>query len=238
MSRMFTKTSIRFFLIGCLLFVTACSNDDTADEQVPVNDTSTEENENITSDIKKDDGEDTISDIEKSSEETELTSDFVRSQTSISSIFFRNSTDIGSDISKEVRETLSEFNATESDGGTKLTLPDDILFDFDSDKLRAEADKVIDQLVEVAETTDGDITIIGHTDNHGKDDYNQNLSEQRADAVRQALIDGNVDESRIKAEGKGASEPVASNTNSDGSDNPDGRQKNRRVEMIVQGFNE
>lgn len=126
----------------------------------------------------------------------------------------------------------------EADEGTKLTVPDEILFDFDSYELHVEADTVIKQLVEVIETADGDVTIIGHTDNHGEDDYNQNLSEQRANTVREALIDSGVDESRIAAEGKGASDPVASNTNSDGSDNPDGRQKNRRVEMIVQGFNE
>lgn len=153
-------------------------------------------------------------------------------------IIIRNSIDASSSIDREIIETLTEFNAEEVDEGTKLTLPEDILFDFDSADLRTDANEAIDKLVQLAEETDTSetITIIGHTDSRGADDYNQKLSEERAQAVLDALVNANVAEDRLEAVGKGATDPIAENTHSDGSDNPEGRQKNRRVEVIVHGF--
>lgn len=80
------------------------------------------------------------------------------------------------------------------------------------------------------------MTIVGHTDSRGEDDYNRKLSEDRAESVLDALVDAGVKQDRLTAEGKGSTEPVAKNKNSDGSDNPEGRQKNRRVEVTVHGF--
>lgn len=71
------------------------------------------------------------------------------------------------------------------------------------------------------------IRIIGHTDNVGKDEANQRLSEGRANAVRKDLIERGIDESRIEAEGRGESEPIDTN------DTDEGRQNNRRVEIEV-----
>ncbi len=71
------------------------------------------------------------------------------------------------------------------------------------------------------------ITIEGHTDNVGNDDYNQKLSEKRANSIRQYLIDKfGIDGSRLTAVGYGASKPIASN------DTEEGRQINRRVQAV------
>ena len=71
------------------------------------------------------------------------------------------------------------------------------------------------------------IKIVGHTD-IGKDDvYNENLSKARADAIKSYLLSQNIHSSRIQTEGKGNKEPIASN------DNPEGRAKNRRVEIVI-----
>jgi OOP family OmpA-OmpF porin len=69
--------------------------------------------------------------------------------------------------------------------------------------------------------------IEGHTDNIGSDAYNQELSQQRADAVRGFLIQNGIGAERITAQGRGKSYPVASN------DTEVGRQQNRRVEITI-----
>ena len=73
------------------------------------------------------------------------------------------------------------------------------------------------------------IEVIGHTDDVGDDDYNQDLSEQRAAAVSQYLIDAGVDASKMVAIGAGENSPIATNTT------PEGRAENRRVEVLVLG---
>ena len=237
MYAIFKKMNVSFFLIVCMVFVVACSNgeennnDSTNEQAFSNNDTNSEENTWDDSNS---------SDEEEDEEENVPKSEFVMTQTSINSVFFRSSTDIGSDFDKEVMETLSEFDAMGTEDGAKLTLPEDILFDFDSAELLSEADEAIKQLVQVIETTDDndEVSIVGHTDSKGDDNYNQELSEDRANAVLDALAGEGVDKDRINAEGKGAEEPVAKNKHSDGSDNPDGRRENRRVEITIHGFNQ
>ena len=73
------------------------------------------------------------------------------------------------------------------------------------------------------------LAVEGHTDSIGSDEYNRRLSEQRADAVRDYLVQQGIDSDAITASGFGKSEPVASN------DTPEGRQQNRRVELVVSG---
>lgn len=73
-----------------------------------------------------------------------------------------------------------------------------------------------------------------HTDGKGSDAYNQKLSERRADSVRQWLGQKEgLAQVKMTTQGFGAARPVAPNTNKDGSDNPEGRQKNRRVEIVL-----
>ena len=225
---------ISFMLIVCMMVFSACSNAEknNSENDLPSEQT-TADGEHMTTDHNI---EDDVSDSDKAVEIPE--SDFFKSEMSIGSIFYKSSMDISSDFEKDIMETLTEFNAVGTADGAMLTLPEDILFDFDSDELRSEADKALEQLTQVIGTTDGDVVIVGHTDGRGDEDYNQKLSERRAEAVKQGLIDSGVEEDRLQAEGKGVTEPVASNTNNDGSDNPEGRQKNRRVEVTIHGFNQ
>jgi outer membrane protein OmpA-like peptidoglycan-associated protein len=73
------------------------------------------------------------------------------------------------------------------------------------------------------------VTVEGHTDSVGSDDYNQQLSERRAQAVRDYFVQQGINEAALEAHGYGKSEPIASN------DTPEGRQQNRRVELILAG---
>ena len=73
------------------------------------------------------------------------------------------------------------------------------------------------------------VAVEGHTDSVGSDEFNQKLSEQRAEAVRQYFLQAGVAEAAVSAHGFGKAQPVASN------DTPEGRQKNRRVELVVSG---
>jgi OOP family OmpA-OmpF porin len=75
--------------------------------------------------------------------------------------------------------------------------------------------------------------IVGHTDSIGSDEYNQRLSERRAQAVKQYLVSKGIAASRLSTEGQGEREPIAPNTE-DGKDNPEGRAMNRRAELKVQ----
>jgi len=121
--------------------------------------------------------------------------------------------------------------------GEEMTfgLSADVLFDFDEADLRPEAEPV---LMELAETLyrfpQAQIQILGHTDSIGSDTYNLRLSQLRAESVKSWLTEhAGIESSRLTTTGLGSSQPVAPNTNPDGSDNPEGRQKNRRVEIIV-----
>lgn len=99
-------------------------------------------------------------------------------------------------------------------------------FDFDSAKLRADARTILDEAVRVLRE-DGDLRVAveGHTDAIGSDSYNQRLSERRARAVADDLIQQGVAAARLTVDGQGESKPVASN------DTEDGRAQNRRVEL-------
>ena len=227
-----SKLKITLLFLFCFVLISACSN---TDEETPVvdNEIDAVEEDQLTEEVDEENIEtNQIEAEEKDIPPTTFTATKLDGQT----IIIRNSIDASSTIDREIIETLTEFNAEEVAEGTMLTLPEDILFDFDSSELRQEADEEIDKLVQLAEETDELMTIIGHTDSRGADDYNQKLSEERAQAVVDALVNKNVAEERLEAIGKGASEPIAENTHSDGSDNPEGRQKNRRVEVIVHGF--
>ena len=81
------------------------------------------------------------------------------------------------------------------------------------------------------------VLLEGHTDNIGSEKYNMELSQKRAEAVRQHLIQaGAVDEARISATGFGSTKPIAPNRTENGKDNPEGRAKNRRTEFTVVGM--
>lgn len=124
---------------------------------------------------------------------------------------------------------IEDVETTKASGGnTVVTLDTDILFDFDSSELSDTAKKKIKELVTDL-PTDSEITVGGHTDSKGEDDYNKKLSEDRAKAVAEVLTSENSDLD-VTAKGFGKSEPVESNEKN-GKDDPEGRAKNRRVEI-------
>ncbi len=109
-------------------------------------------------------------------------------------------------------------------------------FDFDKSNLRPDAVAILGEASEILKRyPDLRVEVAGHTDSKGTDAYNQKLSERRATAVYNYLTQNGVDASRLVGPiGYGESRPIAPNTNSDGSDNPEGRAKNRRTELNVQ----
>ncbi len=109
-------------------------------------------------------------------------------------------------------------------------------FDFDKSTLRPDAVAILNEAVEILKRyPDLRVEVAGHTDSKGTDAYNQKLSERRAQAVYDYLTSNGVDAGRLVGPvGYGESRPIAPNTNEDGSDNPEGRARNRRTELNVQ----
>ncbi|UFP96251.1 OmpA family protein [Gloeobacter morelensis] len=145
------------------------------------------------------------------------------------------STQIAASETQVVNQILSDFNAQRTASGIVVTLPEDILFDFDKADLRPSAQAALQKLAQVINFyKDAPIAISGHTDSRGADSYNQGLSERRAAAVRSYLANNfKIPTGRLTAQGLGESKPVAPNTKPDGADDPAGRQKNRRVEILI-----
>lgn len=143
--------------------------------------------------------------------------------------------DVGvSSVEVRVAELLSELDAAPTDEGDLVTLPEGVLFDFDSANLKPEASATLDGLAEAAVLAqDRAVDIRGHTDSRGADDYNLDLSRRRAEAVRDYLAGRGVDPARMTAEGLGEAQPVAPNEQPDGGDDPAGRERNRRVEVLL-----
>lgn len=133
-----------------------------------------------------------------------------------------------------VEKLKSELGATETERGTLVSLPGDVTFDFNKATIRPDAEPTLGRLAElIAAGSAGDITIEGHTDAKGDDAYNKRLSEQRAEAVKTYLAGNGVSAARLKTIGLGELRPVAPNAKTDGSDDEAGRQRNRRVEVIL-----
>lgn len=112
-----------------------------------------------------------------------------------------------------------------------------IYYPFDEWYLTQEAKTIIDTTVYeiLVENPKLIIELSSHTDYMGSDDYNEILSQQRAESVVKYLISKNISSNRLRAQGYGENKPIAPNVNPDGSDNPEGRQKNRRTEFRVIG---
>lgn len=118
--------------------------------------------------------------------------------------------------------------------GAKITL-NNIFFDYDKTDVKApQSIAELEKLVKLMNNKKiHRVEISGHTDSKGTEDYNKKLSQQRTQSVVDYLIKRGVDENRLVAKGYGSSNPVAPNTRPDGSDNPDGRALNRRVELQI-----
>jgi len=115
----------------------------------------------------------------------------------------------------------------------RLRVGSDFLFDFDRAEVRVEADPALAELSQRIAAAHKLAMVEGHTDAIGTDSYNQRLSERRAEAVRSALVARGAVDRDLVTRGFGKSKPIAPNQYPDGSDNADGRQKNRRVEVVI-----
>jgi outer membrane protein OmpA-like peptidoglycan-associated protein len=126
---------------------------------------------------------------------------------------------------------IDQLKATPTDRGLVLTLGD-VLFDTGKSELNSGASRKLDQLAQfLSEHKDRRVQIDGFTDSVGSDSYNRELSQRRANAVKNALLTRGIDSTRINTEGYGKAFPVASNAESSG------RQLNRRVEVVIGGEN-
>jgi outer membrane protein OmpA-like peptidoglycan-associated protein len=130
----------------------------------------------------------------------------------------------------QLRAQLNSILQTEDSARGLIVNMSDVLFDTGSYTLKPGAREKLAKVSGILLAHPGlMLQIEGHTDSVGSDEFNQRLSEQRADSVRDFLAEQGVPASSITARGFGKTEPVASN------DTPEGRQRNRRVEIIVNG---
>jgi outer membrane protein OmpA-like peptidoglycan-associated protein len=121
--------------------------------------------------------------------------------------------------------------------GSKIVL-NNIFFDFDKATLRDISKIELEKLTKLMVNNPKIIVeISGHTDAKGNENYNLKLSQDRAQAVVNYLITRGIDKNRMIAKGYGKSRPIANNYNPDGTENPEGMQLNRRVELKVISIN-
>lgn len=114
------------------------------------------------------------------------------------------------------------------DGSLKLDIPSEVSFDLDRAEIKPAFRPTLDKVADILRQYDRSVVhIVGHTDSTGSDVYNQQLSQRRADSVAQYLASRGVDWQRLRTEGRGESQPRASNATEAG------RQLNRRVELVI-----
>lgn len=129
--------------------------------------------------------------------------------------------------SERLAAQLEEMEAAQTSRGIVLTL-DDVLFDTGKSDLKPGSHRVLDQLAAfLNDNPERRVQVEGFTDSQGSDEYNQQLSQNRADAVATAIVQRGIAAERVRALGYGEEFPVASNGS------PGSRQLNRRVEVIV-----
>ena len=145
----------------------------------------------------------------------------------------------GREFIDEINSTISISEESQARSDSSFTYGNDIVkvgqpillnvyFDTGSDSLLAESNEEIERVFEIlTEYPNMKIEIRGHTDNRGSFEYNTDLSERRATAVLNSLIEKGIDESRLSSKGYGYSQPIATN------ETPEGRAKNRRTEFVV-----
>jgi outer membrane protein OmpA-like peptidoglycan-associated protein len=129
---------------------------------------------------------------------------------------------------EELQEDLENATVERVGEGIKITFDSGLLFDIDSDELRSGTKEDLSEMAETLKKYDDtNILIEGHTDATGSEEYNQNLSEERASSVAGYLSELGVTDYRLITEGYGEEQPVADN------DTETGRQQNRRVEVAI-----
>ena len=129
----------------------------------------------------------------------------------------------------------SDLNVRITDLGTVIDLPADALFDYDKATLTPAAETELRKAAAlIGRSPAGPIQVIGHTDSKGDDAYNQKLSEARARTVAGWFGQQvGIRQRTFQVSGKGETAPIAPNETPSGADDPQGRAKNRRVEVVI-----
>jgi len=129
---------------------------------------------------------------------------------------------------EEMKKVLGDAEVRRVGEGIVIDFKEKVLFGFDRSDLGTNAATNLDKLINVLNKyPDTDIEILGHTDNKGTDEYNQGLSERRANSVSGYLKDHGITSGRVSTKGMGENDPIASN------DTEEGRSQNRRVEFVI-----
>lgn len=137
---------------------------------------------------------------------------------------------------QEVAFHVQDLAVKETNTEVQIDLNADVLFDFDKADVLPKAEETLAKAADIIRQRGGKGTarIEGHTDSKGDDDYNMKLSLRRAESIRSWFVQkGGLSGVSFTTKGLGETQPVAPNTNPDGSDNPEGRAKNRRVTIVV-----
>lgn len=139
---------------------------------------------------------------------------------------------VGNELDKQAgelrRDLDGDVGVVNTGSELRVTLPQDLLFATNSDRLRS--DLVADLRVvagSLQSYPNSTVVVVGHTDSTGEAGYNQDLSERRAATVAGVLRSEGVSSARLRTQGAGEAQPVASNAT------PSGRTQNRRVEIII-----
>ncbi|HZI29453.1 MAG TPA: OmpA family protein [Gemmatimonadaceae bacterium] len=129
---------------------------------------------------------------------------------------------------KELQQNIPGATVTRVGEGIAVSFASGLLYDFDSDRIKPTAAQNLKTLAtSLGKYPNTDVLIVGHTDATGSDDYNMGLSQRRATSAQNFLVGEGVASSRLRASGRGETEPIASN------DNESGMAQNRRVEIAI-----
>ncbi len=129
---------------------------------------------------------------------------------------------------KEIKQNIPGAVVERVGEGIQVTFESGLLFDYNSDRIKPTAAENLRNLARSLNNyPNTDLVIVGHTDDIGSDQFNQDLSQRRARAAASYLASLGVNSARLRTYGRGESEPVAANTNDAG------RQQNRRVEVAI-----
>jgi peptidoglycan-associated lipoprotein len=116
----------------------------------------------------------------------------------------------------------------------KIFVLENIYYNYNKSDIRTDAAKELDKLVQLlVDNPEIKIELSSHTDSVDTESFNIQLSQRRAESAVNYLVQRGIAPDRLVAHGYGESKPIARNTNPDGTDNPEGRQKNRRTEFKI-----
>ncbi len=138
-----------------------------------------------------------------------------------------NWTNIRNKLSSQTADTGTQF-VDQPDGSLKLNIPSQVTFDTDSATIKPSFRTVLDGVAQtISQEPNINARVVGHTDGTGNPEHNMTLSQRRAQSVGTYLVDHGVKSARLTTEGRGQTQPVASNATEDG------RTQNRRVEIYL-----